>query len=348
MDAAMMFEDSLGNDDSTPPPDGKGFTLVELLVVIAIIGTLVGLLLPAVQSARESARRSSCTNNMKQMVLACHNYESARNKLPLGYTNPASSIKYHSWMPYVLPFIEEGALVANYTFTTEWWKSPNRGIVANQLAVVQCPSTPTINRMQDKPETTPPNKTGACGDYFATAGVHPVDTNNFLDPTEQVKGDTRGVLCWYSTGTTAKVSGLNNTGPANMVNKLKDVTDGTSKTIMLAECAGREDVYRGRTKYPVAYTGAPKIRARGGAWATTDNSYAIGSVKPWDSSFVDIPTPPAINSSNEWGHCFYAFHPGGANVAMADGSVQFLTEDTPLRLLCNLVTRAGGESSSLP
>jgi prepilin-type processing-associated H-X9-DG protein len=100
----------------------------------------------------------------------------------------------------------------------------------------------------------------------------------------------------------------------------------------------------------VDYTGAagPKIRARGGAWATTDNPYTIGSVLPWDSSLGQIPTPPAINGSNEWGHCFYAFHPGGTNMAMGDGSVRFVDETTPLRILCDMVTRAGGESRGQP
>ena len=85
-----------------------------------------------------------------------------------------------------------------------------------------------------------------------------------------------------------------------------------------------------------------------GAWATTDNAFMIGGVYPYDASFGDIPTPPRINSSNEWGHAFYAFHPQGTNISMADGSIQFLAEDTPLRLLCTLVTRAGGETAAAP
>jgi prepilin-type N-terminal cleavage/methylation domain-containing protein/prepilin-type processing-associated H-X9-DG protein len=329
-----------------------GFTLVELLVVIAIIGTLVGLLLPAVQAAREAARRIQCGNNLKQLALAFQNYESARKQLPLGYTNPAGPTKFHSWAPFLLPYVEEANRVSQYTTAIEWWKSPNREIVATQLAVVQCPSTPTPNRMQDKPETTPPNKTGACGDYFPPVGIHPVDTNAFLAAGEQLGGDVRGVICWWSDGSKATLAGTANGGPANAANRFRDVSDGLSRSILLAECAGREDVYRGRTKYPVDYTGAAsggrKIRARGGAWATTDNPYAIGSVKPWDPTFSDIPTPPAINSSNEWGHGFYAFHPGGTNVAMADGAVQFLGESTPLRVLCDLVTRAGADVSSVP
>ena len=337
----------------TPPHDrrpARAFTLVELLVVIAIIGTLVGLLLPAVQSAREAARRMQCSNNLKQLALAFQNYESSRKQLPLAYTNPNGATKFHSWAPFLLPFVEEANLVSQYTLATEWWMSPNREIVINQLAVVQCPSTPSINRIQDKPETTPPNKTGACGDYFPPTGIHPVDANGFLAADEKVTGDTRGVICWWSDGSEATVAGRNNGGPANTSNRLRDVIDGLSKTILMAECAGREDVYRGRTKYAVDYTGASgkKIRARGGAWATTDNAFMIGSVKPWDGSFGDIPTPPRINSSNEWGHAFYAFHPQGTNVAMADGSIQFLADDTPLRLLCSLVTRAGSETAAAP
>ena len=252
----------------TPPHDrrpARAFTLVELLVVIAIIGTLVGLLLPAVQSAREAARRMQCSNNLKQLALAFQNYESSRKQLPLAYTNPNGATKFHSWAPFLLPFVEEANLVSQYTLATEWWKSPNREIVINQLAIVQCPSTPSINRIQDKPETTPPNKTGACGDYFPPTGIHPVDANGFLAADEKVTGDTRGVICWWC-----------------------------------------------------------------------------------DGSFGDIPTPPRINSSNEWGHAFYAFHPQGTNVAMADGSIQFLADDTPLRLLCSLVTRAGSETAAAP
>jgi prepilin-type N-terminal cleavage/methylation domain-containing protein len=185
-------------DRQAAGPKRRGFTLVELLVVIAIIATLVGLLLPAVQSARESARRSQCGNNMRQVALAFASYESATRQFPLAYTSPTSATRYHSWTPFVLPFIEEAAMVASYDFTTEWWKSPNREIVIRPLRIVQCPSTPTYNRIQDKPETTPPNKTGACGDFFTPAGVHPIDANQHLAATDQITGDTRGLICWWS------------------------------------------------------------------------------------------------------------------------------------------------------
>jgi prepilin-type N-terminal cleavage/methylation domain-containing protein/prepilin-type processing-associated H-X9-DG protein len=306
-----------------------GFTLVELLVVIAIIGILVALLLPAVQAAREAARRAQCQNHLKQISLAVHNFESANQKLPLAYTDTSVN-GANNWLPFTLPFLEQQNLVQGYDVNVDWWRAPNRALVATQLKIVQCPSTPQPNRIQDKPESTPPNKTGACGDYFTPAGVH-TDINLSLPPALQFnsQSDLRGAICWFSA--------------ANMVNRLADITDGTSNTILIGECAGREDVYRGRTKYPVNFVGPPRVRARGGAWATTDNAYEIGQRKPWDAAFGTIPGQVMINNSNEWGHCFYSFHTGGANFAFADGSVRFLPESIELYLLGAQVTRAGGE-----
>ena len=103
-------------------------------------------------------------------------------------------------------------------------------------------------------------------------------------------------------------------------------------------------MWRGRQKYPVAYTGAVRVRARGGAWATSDNPYKIGQRNSWHASFPPIPGPLAINNSNEWGHCFYSFHDGGANFAFADASARFLAEEIDLYTLAIMVTRAGGET----
>ncbi len=153
---------------------------------------------------------------------------------------------------------------------------------------MQCPSAPFPERIQDKPETTPPNKTGACTDYFAVAGVH-TDINNSLPTNQQVIAgpQLRGVLAWYATD--------------NTTNKMAHVTDGLSNTIMIGECAGREDYGDEAFSTPVAYTGTIRVRARGGAWATTDNPYEIGQSNPWHASFGAIPGPVRINNSNEWG-----------------------------------------------
>ena len=309
----------------------SAFTLVELLVVIAIIGILIALLLPAVQTAREAARRSQCTNNMKQVALAFHNHESARRRFPLAYTDQSKSGK-NNWAPFLLPYLEQAAVMANYDVTRDWWVAPNRALVATHLRVLQCPSTPNPDRIQDKPETTPPNKTGACGDYVTPAGVHR-DINLALGTADQfaAAADLRGVICWFSD--------------TNTENTISQIKDGTSSSILIGENAGREDVWRRRVMFAANFNSAPRVRARGGAWATTDNAYEIGQRMAWDAAFGPIPGNVAINNSNEWGHCFYSFHAGGANFAFADGSIRWLGEQTNLRVLATRVTRAGREAA---
>jgi prepilin-type processing-associated H-X9-DG protein len=303
---------------------------VELLVVIAIIGILIALLLPAVQAAREAARRSQCSNNLKQLGLGLLNFEAAHQKLPTADTGPEYGRT--NWLPPILPFLEQGNLVADYDLAIDWWEPPNRTIAAQPLTVALCPSTPNPLRFEDKPSggTT---KRGACGDYFAPAGVHP-DINAELPADRRFNGtvgdsNLKGVLHWHET--------------SNPSNRLADIIDGASNTILLGECAGREDVWRGRVMTPVNY-GSPPARARGGAWASTDNAYGIGQRETWHGGLGGvIPGRVGINNSNEWGHCFYSLHPGGANFLFADGSIRLLSETTDLYLLGAQVTRAGGE-----
>lgn len=318
------------------------FTLVELLVVIAIIGILIGLLLPAVQMAREAARRSTCSNNLKQLALATLNFETTNSKLPLATSAPPLS-GTNNWVPAVIPYIEQQALLSSYNLAKDWWVTPNRELVIKPLSVMNCPSTPDQERIQDKPESTPPNKTGACGDYFVPTGVH-LDINNEL-PAE-VKFLGGGTTLYGMIRPYVKPTATN---PGYLMNRLSDVTDGLSNTIMLGECAGREDVWRrGQGMTPVDYTGSPKVRARGGAWATTDNPYEIGQRLVWNEAALSVPGAMSINNSNEWGHCFFGFHAGGANFALGDGSVRLMTEQTDLYLLATLVTRSGAETVVAP
>ena len=108
----------------------RGFTLVELLVVIAIIGILVGLLLPAVQAAREAARRMQCSNNLKQIGLALHNYHDANNKFPQGFT------RFHSWgwAVRILPYIEQSSLFNKLASDSGNWGPINNGLDANAFS----------------------------------------------------------------------------------------------------------------------------------------------------------------------------------------------------------------------
>ncbi|MFN0056393.1 MAG: DUF1559 domain-containing protein, partial [Planctomycetales bacterium] len=273
----------------TIPSRRRGFTLIELLVVIAIIGVLTALLLPAVQQARSAARRTQCQNNLRQFGVAFQNFEATRRELPLAIANPAR-FGTNNWAAFLLPHLDLQTLYGEYDLKVDWWREPNRSLVATQLPVFNCPSTPDNRRMQDKPEVVPPNKTGACGDYFTPSGVH-LDINLVLPASQQFSstGDLRGAIVPYSV--------------KNNRILMAEIRDGASQTILLGECAGREDVWRRRTKFAVNFTSVPKVRARGGAWATTDNAYEIGQRKAFDAAFGPIPGVLGINNSNEWGHC---------------------------------------------
>jgi prepilin-type N-terminal cleavage/methylation domain-containing protein/prepilin-type processing-associated H-X9-DG protein len=317
------------------------FTLIELLVVIAIIAILIGLLLPAVQKVRDAAARMSCQNNLKQLALAAHNYESAYGYFP---ASKRTTRPQRSWAPDLLPYLEQANVVsgAYYNLDENWWRTigevaPNVGLpVPNgtttqmYLKIFNCPSTPNQPRVQDKFETPPEqNKVGSTTDYFAVEGVNAAiaaDLGGVVPP-----GDLRGVLRVFTEGPT----------------RITTVSDGTSNTVLFGEDAGREDVYRQGRLVGRAQTNKSLpncARARGGAWATNDNPYEIGQRIDWCSG-GSIPTsiPMKINASNEWGFLYYSFHSGGANAAFTDGSVRFLREGAQLTTLVAQATRAGGE-----
>src|SRR5438105_3706886 len=150
----------------------RGFTLIELLVVIAIIGVLVALLLPAVQSAREAARRIQCTNNLKQLGLALHNFHDNNQKFPAAdeelITSPTLTGKSPwncSWMARSLPFIEQQALYSQYNFSKDWQDTATNdhanGPIKQNIKAFLCPSAPGRN-------TRPANSNRGSTDYAAT------------------------------------------------------------------------------------------------------------------------------------------------------------------------------------
>lgn len=323
------------------------FTLIELLVVIAIIAILIGLLLPAVQKVREAAARAQCQSHMKQVVLALHQYELTYEKLPNSKRTESQAIVgvagARSWALDALPFLEQQNLIgglSGFDLTRNWWEQGDpiaeTGPVMTQVRILQCPGSPRPNRFQDKLAT--PRKKGACADFFPPEGIA-ASFNTELAAQGQTPLGT----------TPATMAGIMRPVPEPRI-ALAAVEDGSSNTVLLAECGGREDVWRGKL-YTPAQTDSSQpncARARGGAWATNDNPYALGlpALGCSGGNAALAPLSPGslrINASNEWGGLFYSFHAGGANLGFGDGSVRFFPERTPIRVLGALVTRAGGE-----
>src|SRR5262245_10210713 len=280
-----------------------GFTLVELLVVIAIIGTLMALLLPAVQKVREGAARTKCANNLKQIGAALHLYHDANGYFPPSDTK--SSTKKHSWVPLILPFIEQEALYNQYNFKKNWYNPANQPVVATQLTLFQCPSTP----MQDRVD---PNFASACGDYNAPMGVSPnLVAVGLIPPNDNLDG----------------IMGRNR--PTRMVS----ITDGTSSTILVAEDAGRPDLWNAGKRVPGGY-------ANGGGWADSLGPFLLNG-SSFDGTISTV-GPCALNCTND--NEIYSFHPEGANLLFADVHVQLIRSGTDIRVMAALVTLAGGET----
>lgn len=329
------------------PRNRLGFTLIELLVVIAIIAVLIGLLLPAVQKVREAAARAQCQNHLKQIVLALHNYESSNNLLPNSKRVESQAVPgvagARSWALDAFPYLEQGNMVGGATgfnLALNWWEQGDpvaeTGVIMLSVKIMQCPSSPNPRRFQDKIAT--PRKKGACTDYFPPEGIR-ASFN-----TELVAQNLP------SLGTTAEaMRGIMRPVPEPRTT-IQSIEDGSSNTVLMAECGGREDVWRGRIMTPAQTDSSQPAcaRARGGAWATNDNPYELGQpslgCSGTNAALAALPAGALkINASNEWGGLFYSFHSGGSNLGFADGSVRFVSESTSLWTLGAMVTRAGGE-----
>lgn len=299
-----------------PNPHRPGFTLVELLVVTAIIGLLVALLLPAVQSAREAGRRVSCQSHVRQVALALHGYHDVMAVFP-----PSTLVKpRHSWAAMMLPFMERNDVHDLYRFDLDWYDPANQPAVTVHLETLRCPSAPGGKRRLSTART---DILTAITDYAPVTYVaEVVDHSGLIPPVE----DRRGVM--ERDGSV----------------RIADVLDGTSNTLVFVEAAGRPQFWTSRGRGPMDNDpGGGNLAVIGGrvvgaGWATTSNTVPLHS---FDRTGLRVPGPCAINCTNN--NEAFAFHPGGVNVGLADGSVQFLTETTELKTYAAVVTRAGGE-----
>jgi prepilin-type N-terminal cleavage/methylation domain-containing protein len=320
----------------------KGFTLVELLVVIAIIGVLVGLLLPAVQSAREAARRANCMSNMRQFGLAAHNIENGTQKFPaacwtIDTIDPSvtpiapsdnKARTERSWRVDLLPYMEESALADNYDKNYHWWEGQNLFVAQQQVKVFQCPSNTYDGTewtsfpdgpSRDSDSTAPALNTGVPfgrTDYEVFTGVK----NKVLDPDPYAnKGpEADGALI------------------KDRVTTMGQFRDGTSKTLLIVECASR----------PTWVMGTPPQVVDGVinqclGWADSLGPFKLHPIDKFGEKNAARNMGFPMNKTNN-GEAF-SWHPGGMNVTRTDGSTAFISEDIDLRVFCGMITRSGGE-----
>ena len=300
----------------------SGFTLVELLVVIAIIGILVGLLLPAVQSAREAARRTQCMNNLKQFGLAMHNHESAYKVFPQSRPFDKAGGRT-SWCIVVLDFIEQSNLANLYDKNIRWNVGSNVTAGQTAIPIFICPSSPAGSTRRPAAGTGSDVDGRSMGpsDYIVMHRLRHrfYNAHGLVNPLGTA--DHEGVLV------------------ADRQTKIGSILDGTTNTMLIMEDAARPNWYVFRRDQ-----GTILPRPDGFGW--TDPDGGAGSMDGTDQ------LTGAINGGSGTGRCImncnndsepFSFHTGGMNVAMADGSVRFLSQNISAATFAALLTPRGGE-----
>jgi prepilin-type N-terminal cleavage/methylation domain-containing protein len=329
------------------------FTLVELLVVIAIIGVLVALLLPAVQAAREAARRMSCTNKLRQVGLAVHNFENTYGYLPPGTVNTTSTVfnpdlqEYtrgtsyanHSFLSLMLPYIEQANVLVSaaggYNFHLNWDEGTNQVASAVRMPLYECPSVPVKHLVN-------PNPTSGQSNFFpATSDYWPISRAN-SNPA------VWGALGLGYPGAAGDPDGVNGCLTSNARCRVAQITDGLSNTMLAGESGARHDGWSAGKKHADQNTSGWGVR---GAWAQGTNnitcSGVVGPVTPGSTptkvaTAAQVPTAVSINGWNQGE--LYAFHPSVCVVVFGDASTRPLKTTISLATLQKLAARADGNS----
>ncbi len=349
----------------------QAFTLVELLVVIAIIGILVGLLLPAVQAAREAARRMQCSNNLKQIGLAIHNYESTFKRIPPGscfyggnfVQAPAPFQRFAGaegnrthLLVRILPFIEQAALYGQFEsdkYPTDDARAidpanPNNLAGGELLRGIRIPGYICPSDNNDR-------YNGGTINGLANANVQPSNYHFSMGPTNSMTNNAACLCPLFNTFVARSLAGTTAAAPAGpftrtggvrptatgansgYCGKFGDVTDGLSNTIFFGETIADWSAH--------ARTGW----SHGNQWGR----YTQVPIN-WDTRYVDVPAALAAGKTGCEARCnwntaegFKSRHTGGAQIMMGDGSVQFFSQSIDLIAYNRLGSKAEGTVANL-
>ncbi len=341
------------------------FTLIELLVVIAIIAILIALLVPAVQKVREAAARTQCTNNLKQIGLALHNYHDTNKAFPQAYKSlatpdptaaPGTGTYGAGAFVLILPYIEQTNVYrqidVNRAALSAFNMPPNNPAYSTPIATFLCPSSlgqPTVDYSQELANSF---------NNFGIA-VRPAPGLIFGRTDYCPDAGMMAALPGISINAGASIICQPPDGPV----RFTDIIDGTSNSILVVEDAGRPGWYgsKGVAAQPAigaytpamgSYQGGDRGPAPqgGGAWADPLNYNATNGGDPSGSgiaaggNFMGIPAAPwscANGCTND--SEIFSFHTGGSNICFGDGSVRFVRNGLTMNQMQALLSRAGGE-----
>lgn len=303
-----------------------GFTLVELLVVIAIIGILMALLLPAVQAAREAARRVGCSNNLRQIGLAIHNYHDVHGTFPPGAVNfgtCCSTESYTSWPISILPFLEQGSLNLKYEHGQTNESPENRDVRRTFIKTYACLSEPGT-RVLEEPESGPANDFNLRympGSYRGVGGRS--DGSGWWDNYPQYQA-----LPMHWRGVFHVVDGRLDE------ESMTSVEDGTSHTLLVGEYSTQTRLRR-RTFWAYSYgsynksDAVPESRTLIGDWDRCASQGGLGGIHA---------------CSRGWG----SFHPTVVQFLFCDGNVRPISQAVDMTIFVNAATIAGREPGIVP